>query len=84
MRSWFLPSAEIPAFEWLAFMVFLLVLFICLASFVFWLKTRKTRRKRKHKHRHRHGHSTPDRVGGVPSRGELPPRRDLNQLPPGS
>jgi hypothetical protein len=43
MRSWFLPSAENPAFEWLAFMVFLLVLFICLASFVFWLKTRKTK-----------------------------------------
>ncbi len=79
-----MPSAENPAIEWLAFMVFLVVLFICLASFVFWLKTRKNRRRRKRKHRHRHDHSALAGAGGLSSRGELPPRRDLNHSPPES
>jgi hypothetical protein len=82
MRSWFLPSAQNPAIEWLGFLVFLLLLFLCLAGLIVWYNTKRTpRRKRKHKHRHHHGPPTLDQVGGLPPRRELPPKRDLNQSP---
>jgi hypothetical protein len=79
MNRLFLPSAENPAFQWLAFVGFLLLLFICLGGFVVWLKVlkrRKPKRKRKHRHR-RDSNPTLAQTSG------LPPRRDPNQPPPG-
>ena len=61
MSRWIQPSAENPAFEWLAFFLFLLLLSVCLLGFVVWLKTKRpgTRHKRKRKHRHhRHHHAS--------------------------
>jgi hypothetical protein len=81
MKSWlFLPSADNPALQWLGFVAFLLVLFVCLGGVVVWLQVARAgkskRRRRKHRH-HRTTNPTLAQTGG------LPPKRDPNQPPPG-
>jgi hypothetical protein len=79
MKSWLLPSADSPVLQWLGFILFLLLLFICLGGVIVWLnlaKKGKTKRKRRHRH-HRPLNPTLAQTGG------LPPRRDPNLPPPG-
>jgi uncharacterized iron-regulated membrane protein len=79
MKRLFLPSADNPVLQWLGFMVFLLLLFLCLGGLVVWLQTSKGgkgKRKRKHRH-HRATNPTLAQTGG------LPPKRDPNVPPPG-
>jgi uncharacterized iron-regulated membrane protein len=80
MKSWFLPTADSPALEWLGFVAFLLLLFLCLAGFIVWLRMARggqsRRRQRKHRH-HRPTNPTLAQTGG------LPPKRDPNLPPPG-
>jgi hypothetical protein len=79
MKSLYLPSADSPVIEWLGFIAFLVVLFICLGGLIVWLnmaRTGKSRRKRKHRH-HRPNNPTLAQTGG------LPPKRDSNLPPPG-
>ena len=80
MKSWYLPTADSPALEWLGFAAFLLVLFICLGGFIVWLKLSRggasKRKHRKHRH-HRPTNPTLAQTGG------LPPKRDPNLPPPG-
>lgn len=79
MKSWFTPSADSPAIEWLGFLLFLLLMTVCMGGVIVWFKTgRKGRPKRKRKHRHHH-HSNPT----LAQSGGLPPKRDPNQPPPG-
>jgi hypothetical protein len=68
MSRWIQPSAENPAFEWLAFFLFLLLLSVCLLGVVV---------KHRH-HRHHHASSLPP-VRPVPR--ELPPKREPNPPP---
>ena len=78
MKSWFLPTANSPAMEWLGFVAFLLVLFVCLSGFVVWVRMARSgnpkRKRRTHRH-HRPINPTLAQTGG------LPPKRDPN-LPP--
>lgn len=79
MKSWFLPTANSPVLQWLGFVAFLLLLFVCLGGFMVWLmmaRGGKSKRKRKHRH-HRPTNPTLAQTGG------LPPKRDPNQPPPG-
>ena len=79
MKHLFLPSADNPILQWVAFVAFLLLLFICIGGFVVWLKVLRRRKpKRKKRHRNRNGaNPTLAQSGG------LPPKRDPNQPPPG-
>jgi hypothetical protein len=78
MKSFFLPSADSPALEWLGLIALLLVCCLCVGGFVVWLKLGKSRFKRKRKHRHhRPLNPTLAQTGG------LPPKRDPNLPPPG-
>jgi len=73
-----MPTADSPLIEWLGFILFLLLICVCLAGFIVWLKvgrSGKGKRKRRHKHR-RSLNPTLAQTGG------LPPRRDPNQPPP--
>ncbi len=74
-----MPSADSPALQWLGFLLFLLILCVCLGGFVVWLTTSrhgKPKRKRKHRH-HRSANPTLAQTGG------LPPKRAPDELPPG-
>jgi uncharacterized iron-regulated membrane protein len=74
-----MPTADSPAIQWLAFILFLLLISIVLGSFVLWLRMKKSgkgKRKRKHRH-HRPSNPTLAQTGG------LPPKRDPNLPPPG-
>lgn len=80
MKSWFLPSADSPVIEWLGFIAFLVLLFLCVGGFVVWLKVArngKSKRKRRKHHHRRPTNPTLAQTGG------LPPRRDPNLPPPG-
>jgi hypothetical protein len=78
MKHLFMPSADNPALQWLAFAGFLLLLFVITGGFVVWLKTRRRKPKRKRRHRHhRDANPTLAQTSG------LPPKRDPNQPPPG-
>jgi hypothetical protein len=79
MKRLLLPTANSPVIQWLGFVLFLLLLCICLGAFFVWLtKARSGRSKRKRKHRHhRPLNPTLAQTGG------LPPKRDPNQPPPG-
>jgi len=83
MSRWIQPSAENPAFEWLAFFLFLLLLSVCLLGVVVWLKTKRpgTRHKRKRKHRHHRHHHTSSLPPVRPVPHELPPKREPNPPP---
>ena len=79
MKQLYMPTADSPVLQWLGFIAFLLLLFLCLGGFVIWLKvlrSNKGKRKRKRKHR-RHANPTLAETGG------LPPKRAPNQPPPG-
>ncbi|HUC84355.1 MAG TPA: hypothetical protein VL970_04110 [Candidatus Acidoferrales bacterium] len=79
MKSWFLPSADSPMQQWMDFILFLLLICICLSALIVWLKLGKKRsgtRRRRRRH-HRPLNPTLDQTGG------LPPRRDPNLPPPG-
>jgi hypothetical protein len=79
MKKWLMPSADSPVLQWLGFALFLVLLFICVGSFIIWLNTARTsrsRRKRRHRH-HRPTNPTLAQTGG------LPPKRDPNLPPPG-
>ena len=79
MKSWSLPSADSPVVQWLEFIGFLLLLFICVGGFIVWFqiaRSSKAKRKRKHRH-HRPTNPTLAQTGG------LPPKRDPDQAPPG-
>jgi hypothetical protein len=79
MKSWLLPTADSPVIQWLGFILFLLLLFVCLGGVIVWVnlaKRGKTKRKRRHRH-HRPLNPTLAQTGG------LPPRRDPNLPPPG-
>jgi uncharacterized iron-regulated membrane protein len=78
MKSFFLPSADSPVLQWLGFILFLLIVCVCLGGLVVWLKTAQhaARRKRKHRH-HRPSNPTLAQTGG------LPPKRAPDQPPPG-
>ena len=79
MKRWALPSSDSPVIQWLEFLGFLLLLFLCVGGFIVWLqvsRNSKSRRKRKLRH-HRPTNPTLAQTGG------LPPRRDPNQPPPG-
>ena len=80
MKSWFfLPSADNPVIQWLGFVLFLLVLFVCLGGVIVWMQVaRKGKSKRKRRHRH-HRRLNPT----LADTGGLPPKRDENQPPPG-
>ena len=75
-----MPTADNPVVQCLAFVAFLLLVFVCLGGFVVWLKVLKgnkvRRKRRKHKHR-RPLNPTLSQTGG------LPPKRDANLPPPG-
>ncbi len=81
MKTWFMPSADNPALEWLGFVGFLLVLFVCLGGFIVWVRLAKSshpkRKHRQHRH-HRPVNPTLAQTGG------LPPKRDPNLPPSGS
>ena len=79
MKSLLLPSADSPVFQWVGFLLFLLLFCIGLGGLFVWLTVArggKTRRKRKRRH-HRPSNPTLAQTGG------LPPKRDINQPPPG-
>jgi hypothetical protein len=80
MKQLFLPTADSPVIQWLGFIVFLVLLFVCLGALIVWLQVRrggKARRKhRKHRH-HRPTNPTLAQTGG------LPPKRSPNLPPPG-
>jgi len=79
MKRLFLPSADSPVLQWLGFILFLLLLFICLGGLVVWLKVSKSgksKRKRRHRH-HRPINPTLAQTGGLPA------KRDPNTPPPG-
>ena len=78
MKSFFLPNADNPAIQWLGFILFLVLVCVCIGGFVVWLKTTKSKPKRKHKHRH-HRPTNPT----LAETGGLPPKRAPDQLPPG-
>jgi len=79
MKSLLLPSADSPIFQWVGFFLFLLLFCVCLGGLFVWLtmaRGGKTKRKRKLRH-HRPTNPTLAQTGG------LPPKRDINQPPPG-
>jgi hypothetical protein len=79
MKRFFLPSADSPVLSWLGFILFLLLLFVCLGGLIVWVTTGrggKSKRKRRHRH-HRPTNPTLAQTGG------LPPKRDPNLPPPG-
>jgi hypothetical protein len=79
MKSLLLPSANSPIYQWVGFLLFLLLFGLCLLGFFAWLNMRKSgKSKRKRKHRHRRStNPTLAQTGG------LPPKRDPDQPPPG-
>jgi hypothetical protein len=79
MKHLFLPSATSPVYQWLGFILFLLLLCVALGGFFVWLKmssSSKSKRKRRHRHR-RPTNPTLAQTGG------LPPKRDPDMPPPG-
>ena len=79
MKSLLLPTANSPIYQWVGFLLFLLLFGLCLLAFFAWLTTTKagkSKRKRKHRH-HRPTNPTLAQTGG------LPPKRDPDQPPPG-
>jgi uncharacterized iron-regulated membrane protein len=79
MKSLFLPSADSPMLQWVAFIFFLLLVCAALGGLIVWLKVArlgKPKRKRRARH-HRRNNPTLAQTGG------LPPKRDPNQPPPG-
>jgi hypothetical protein len=79
MKSFLLPTADSPVYEWLGFGLFLLLLCVCLGGLLVWLvKPRGNRAKRKRRHRH-HRPTNPT----LAQTGGLPPKRAANQPPPG-
>jgi hypothetical protein len=79
MKSLLLPSADSPIYQWAGFVLFLLLLCVCLGGVFVWLtmaRGSKAKRKRKLRH-HRPTNPTLAQTGG------LPPKRDINQPPPG-
>ena len=79
MKRLFLPSADSPVLQWLGFILFLLLLFVCLGGLVVWITTirkGKSKRKRRHRH-HRPINPTLAQTGG------LPPKRGPDEPPPG-
>jgi len=80
MKSLLLPSADNPVFQWAGFALFLVLFGLCLFGFFVWLKvarSTKSKRKRRHRHHRRPTNPTLAQTGG------LPPKRDINQQPPG-
>ena len=80
MRTFFMPSADSPALQWLALVGFLLLLFVCLGGFIVWYKaglSGKARRRKRKRHHNRHLNPTLAQTGG------LPPKRAPNVPPPG-
>ncbi len=78
LSKFFLPNASSPVLEWLGFIIFLLLLFVCLGIVVVLAVTRGSRSKRKRKHRH-HRPTNPT----LAQTGGLPPKRDPKLPPPG-
>lgn len=78
MKNWFMPTAENPAIEWLGFLAFLLVLFICLGGFFVWVKVVRSANPKRKRHQHRHHRPINPTLAQT---GGLPPKRDPN-LPP--
>jgi len=80
MKHLFLPTANNLWLQWLGFIVFLVLFFVCLGGLIVWLQVRQAgkskRKRRKHRH-HRTINPTLAQVGG------LPPKRDPNLPPPG-
>ena len=78
MKNWFSLSAESSAVQWLIFFGLLLLVTVCFAGFIVWMKTAKNSKRKRKKHRHRRQiNPTLAQTGG------LPPRRDPNTPPPG-
>jgi hypothetical protein len=80
MKHWFLPTANSPATQWLTFLAFLLLMFICLGGVIVWVTVNRAgrgKRKRRKQRHHRPINPTLAETGG------LPPRRDPNLPPPG-
>jgi hypothetical protein len=79
MKNWFMPTADSPVIQWLGFLLFLLLVCVCLGGLIVWLQVgHKHHGKRKRHRRHRRpANPTLAETGG------LPPRRDPNQPPPG-
>jgi hypothetical protein len=78
MKKFFLPSADSPVYQWLGFILFLLLMCAVLGGLFIWVSMRNSKSKRKRKHRHhRPTNPTLDQTGG------LPPKRDPGVPPPG-
>jgi hypothetical protein len=79
MNNWFMPTANSPLLQWLGFLLFLLLVCVCMGAVVVWLQVgRKHHGKRKRRRRHRRqSNPTLAQTGG------LPPRRDPNVPPQG-
>ena len=75
MKRFFLPSADSPVLQWLGFVLFLVLLFICLGGIVVWLTTRHQRQGQAQ------AQASPEQPSQCPSIPRCPPPQQTGGLP---